>query len=172
MNPAGVTEWLLAEDQPSVRYLALKELLGRPESDPDVAEAKRQITKRGWASEILAKEDKEGWWASGERAYGPKYLSTNWMILVLSDLGVMRKDPRVEKAVEWWIKRLSTKDGGFAPDGAKRGHLCTTGNAARALVKLGYIDHPKTKAAFEWMVKNAAPLGGWSCFGSGRNLDS
>lgn len=150
----------------------MKELLGKREDEPDVVEAKEQITERGWAAEILAKQDKQGWWASKEKAYVPKYLSTNWMLLVLSDLGLDRHDNRVAKAVAWWMKRLATRDGGFAPDGSRKGHLCTTGNAARSLVKLGYTDHPKTKACFEWFVKHAAPLGGWSCFGSGRNLDS
>ena len=28
------------------------------------------------------------------------------------------------------------------------------------------------KRCFEWFVKTQAKLGGWSCFGSGRNLDS
>lgn len=172
MKADKVTEWLLEEDQPAVRYLTLRELLGKSENDSQVVKARDQITRRGWAADILANQSKEGWWASKERAYGPKYLSTNWMILVLSDLGLSRSDPRIAKAVSWWMQRMSTEDGGFAPDGTKRGHLCSTGNAARALVKLGYVDHPKTRGAFEWMVKNAAPLGGWSCFGSGRNLDS
>ena len=167
-----VTEWLLGKDQPSVRYLALKELMGKPENDSEVVEARDKITERGWAAEILAKQDKQGWWASKEKAYVPKYLSTNWMLLVLSDLGLTKREPRIARATAWWMKRLATEDGGFSMDGAKRGHLCVTGNAARALVKLGYVDHPKTNRCFEWMVKNAAPLGGWSCFGSGRNLDS
>jgi hypothetical protein len=46
------------------------------------------------------------------------------------------------------------------------------GNTARALVKFGYGDHPSVERAFDWLARNAAPLGGWSCFGSGRNLDS
>jgi hypothetical protein len=57
-------------------------------------------------------------------------------------------------------------------EGSKKSHVCTTGNMARALVKFGYVDHPKVRSAFEWMERNAAPKGGWSCFGSGRNLDS
>ena len=39
-------------------------------------------------------------------------------------------------------------------------------------MKFGYVDHPKVKSCFEWFVKTQAKLGGWSCFGSGRNLDS
>ena len=39
-------------------------------------------------------------------------------------------------------------------------------------MKFGYADHPKAKRSFDWLVKNQNPKGGWSCFGSGRNLDS
>lgn len=165
-------EWLLEEDQPSIQYLTLKELLRRPEKDSEVQLAKRMIPNKGWAAEILAKQQPEGWWIAGDRLYQPKYLSTNWMLLVLSDLGLTREEPRIAKACELWIQRFAKEDGGFGADNMSSSHLCIVGNTARALVKFGYAEHPKVKSAFEWLVKNQAKLGGWSCFGSGRNLDS
>ena len=94
------------------------------------------------------------------------------MLLVLSDLGLCRDNPKISRACEKWIRAFSKEDGGFGIDNSKRSHLCTTGNTARALVKLGYDEHPRVRSAFEWMVRNSAEKGGWSCFGSGRNLDS
>lgn len=167
-----VLDWLLEEDQPSIRYLALKELVGRPEKDSEVQSAKRMIPKIGWATEILAKQQPGGSWVAGDRLYQPKYLSANWMLLVLSDLGLTREDPRIAKACELWIQRFAKEDGGFGADNARSSHLCIVGNTARALVKFGYAEDPKVRSAFEWLVKNQAKLGGWSCFGSGRNLDS
>jgi hypothetical protein len=165
-------DWLLEEDQPSIRYLALRQLAGKPERDAQVQSAKKQILEHGWAADILARQMKSGYWVHDENAYRPKYLSTNWMLLILSDLGVTKSEPGVRRACERMIDELGSKDGGFAPGGAAKGHLCTTGNAARALVKLGYVDHSRVKSAFEWMAKNRDKKGGWSCFGSGRNLDS
>lgn len=104
--------------------------------------------------------------------YIPKYLSTNWMLLVLSDQGLTRDEPRIQKACELWIDRFLKDDGGFGADGMKKGHLCFVGNTARGLVKFGYADHPAVRCAFEWLVANRDKNGGWSCFGSGRNLDS
>jgi len=161
----------LEEKQPCVRYLTLTQLLDKAEDDPQVIEAKEKSTKTGWAADILVKQSPEGWWVTGEDLYWPKYLSTNWMLLILSDLGLTKSDPGIAKACELWIKRFAKRDGGFN-DAEKKGHLCITGNTARALVKFGYADHTKVKSAFEWFVKNQAKLGGWSCFGSGRNLDS
>ena len=165
-------DWLLEEDQPSIRYLTMTHLLARPESSSEVKDARKAITQTGWAKEILDKQNPAGWWVSGENLYQPKYLSTNWMLLILSDLGLTKEDPRIAKACQMWIKRFAKRDGGFGTDGAKSSHLCVVGNTARALVKFGYVDHPKVKSAFEWFVKNQSKLGGWSCFLGGRNLDS
>ncbi len=168
----AVLEWLLEEEQPAVRYLTLTTILGKKESDKEVSAAKKAIPEKGWAADILAKEDAGGWWVREERLYTPKYLSSNWMLLVLADLGMTRDDPRVRKAADLWIERFAAADGGFGIDSKKSSHLCTAGNTARALVQFGYADHPAVRSSFTWFVKNASHLGGWSCFGSGRNLDS
>lgn len=172
MKADGVMKWLLEESQPSIRYLSMTQLLDRPEADSEVQPTKQLIAKKGWAADILAKQAPSGWWASGESLYTPKYVSTNWMLLILADLGFTKQNPQIAKACELWIKRFAKKDGGFGGDGWKTSHLCIVGNTARALVQFGYANHPKVGSAFEWMVKNQAKLGGWSCFGSGRNLDS
>ena len=165
-------DWLLEENQPSIRYLALTQLLGRSEGDTEVQSAKKMIPTVGWAADILAKQHSEGWWTEKESVYRPKYTSTNWILLILSDLGLTKENPRIRKACDLWIKRLAKKDGGFGSERWKERHLCTVGNTARALVKFGYADHPKVKHSFEWMVRHQSKKGGWSCFGSGRNLDS
>jgi len=163
-----------------VRYLALTELLGRAESDSEVKSTKANITKLGWAKQILDTRAPSGYWASEQNLYRPKYISTNWMLLILSDLGITREEPEIAETCETWMKRFGAKDGGFdssTKGSPKYGHLCITGNTARALVKFGYTDHPRVRRAFDWFVRNQAELGGWSCwnYGSGprgRNLDS
>jgi hypothetical protein len=172
MTQQKVVDWLLEKNQPSIRYLTLTQLLGGSENDVEVQSAKKMIPKVGWAADILAKQHAEGWWAVKVSLYRPKYVSTNWMLLILSDLELTKENPRIRKACELWIKRMAKKDGGFGSENWKEGHLCTVGNTARALVKFGYSDHPKVKRSFDWMVKHQSKRGGWSCFGSGRNLDS
>src|SRR3989454_71286 len=172
MKSKSALDWLLEEDQPSVRYLTLTQLLGRPLDDSEVVGARDMIARKGWAQEILAKQDRAGWWVSGESLYQPKYLSTNWMLLILADLGLSKADPRIEKACDRWIEGYARDDGGFAMEGSKKGHLCTTGNATRALVQFGYADHPAVRGAFEWLVKNRDKNGGWGCFWGGVGLES
>ena len=176
----SVVEWLLDESQPSVRYLTLTGLLGKPESDSEVKAARAKITRLGWVKQILDMRAPSGYWASEGNLYRPKYLSTNWMLLVLSDLGLSKGDVGIDRVCRAWMKRFGAKDGGFdssARGSPKYGHLCITGNTARALVKFGYADHPRVRRSFEWFVKSQAELGGWSCWNyggrpRGRNLDS
>ncbi len=168
----AVMEWLLEEEQPAIRYLTLTQLLGRPQTDAEVQSARKAIPVRGWAADILARQERGGWWARDDNLYRPKYLSSNWMLLILADLGLTRRESRIRKACELWLERFAKADGGFSMDGAGKSHLCVTGNTARALVQFGYVDLPQVESAFEWLALNCDKKGGWSCFGSGRNLDS
>jgi len=166
----NVMRWLTDDSQPAVKYLAMRDLL---EADAgELAEAQEGIASQGWVKDILSSQLPQGLWASPETLYVPKYKSTNWMLLVLADLGVTKEAPQVRKAAEIWMRRFAKADGGFGMDGSKTSHLCVVGNTARALVLFGYEDHAPVKKSFEWMASHASHLGGWSCFGSGRNLDS
>ncbi|HTT15598.1 MAG TPA: hypothetical protein VMG81_07505 [Thermoplasmata archaeon] len=173
-----VLDWLLEDDQPSVRYLTLTQLLGRPQSDPEVREAKARLPRTGWVADLLARRDPQGWWVAAKSLYRPKYLSTNWNLLALSDLGATRAIPAVRTSCELWMARSPLTGGGVGGNSAGKGHHCYTGNMARALVKFGYGRDPRIRKAFEWLVATADPRGGWSCFSysqgpsQSRNLDS
>jgi hypothetical protein len=167
-----VLEWLLEEDQPSIRYLALTGLLDRRQDDSDVKSAQTMIGSRGWAAEILSKQTPAGWWVGEDSLYRPKYLSTNWMLLALSDLGLTRADARINKACELWIRRFAKSDGGFGVDDDRKSELCLVGNTARALVRFGYEDHPKVRSAFRWLVREQKENGGWHCWGKNGVIDA
>ncbi|MDG6907193.1 MAG: hypothetical protein JRN20_15570, partial [Nitrososphaerota archaeon] len=99
-----VIDWLLQEDQPSVRYYTLVDLLDRKENDQDVREALSQIPKKGWASKIFALQKAKGYWEKESNLYQPKYTATNWRAIVLSDLGLTSKDKRIEKTANLFFK--------------------------------------------------------------------
>lgn len=164
--------WLLDDDQPSIRYRTLTELLGRPPTDPEVRRARSAILQRGWAADILAERDPTGGWNDGASQYRPKYTSTHWRMLVLSDLGLTRDDPGIADACERWMRGFLARGGGLGGNSVGAAHYCVGANMARALVRFGYSDDPRVRRTFEWLAGIADPKGGWSCFGSGRNLDS
>jgi len=172
MESNDTLDWLLEEDQPSIRYLALTQLCEEPQDNPEVQAAKEMASKKGWAADILAEQREGGWWVEERSLYGPKYTATNWMLLILSDLGLEREDPRIRKACELWINRFSKSDGGFGTDTMKKSELCLVGNTAAALVRFGYAEHPKVRNAFQWLVKNQKENGGWHCWGKNGVIDA
>ncbi|MDE1836462.1 MAG: hypothetical protein KGJ23_07595 [Euryarchaeota archaeon] len=173
-----VLDWLLEPAQPSVRYRALTELLHRSAKDREVREAKARIPEQGWAAEILSRREPGGWWVHSKSLYTPKYLSTNWNLLALADLGATRDLPPIRVSCELWMERSPLNGGGVGGFSNGKGHLCYTGNMARALVQFGYGEDPRVRKAFEWLARTADVKGGWSCWNMsdqpsrGRNLDS
>jgi len=165
----GVMKWLTEADQPAVRYLAMRDLMGVGGSE--LREAWKEIPSRGWVEQILRGRNEGGYWADRADLYRPKYLSTNWMLLALSDMGVTREFPWLAESAEMWRDTYARPDGGFDSPGAETSELCLVGNTARALVKFGYADDPKVGAAFKWLVKNQKANGGWDCFGRNGVVD-
>jgi hypothetical protein len=162
----SVTDWLLQPSQPAVRYLALRDLVDGT-SRGELEEARRAVTARGWAANILSKQRPGGDWLEREDGlYTPKYLSTNWMLLTLSDLGVSKDDPRISKACSLWMDTYSRADGGFDTPGAESSEHCLVGNTTRGLIKFGYADEPRVQSALELLVKTQKDDGGWHCFPS------
>jgi len=173
-----VRDWLLEPDQPSVRYLALTQLLGKSETDSDVRDAKARIPSAGWAAEILARRDAGGWWVRDAHPMSPKYVAMNWNLLALSDLGATCAIPEVRASCEVWMKKSPLNGGGVGGMSNGHGHHCYTGNMTRALIRFGYGDDRRVRKALDWLVLTAHPKGGWTCWNykdapaTGRTLDS
>lgn len=53
---ADPTNWLLEEENASVRYFTLKDIMGRPEDDSELQIAKQQIMESGSVPDILQKQ--------------------------------------------------------------------------------------------------------------------
>jgi len=171
MKSDRVITWLLEDSQPSIKYLALTQLLGRTDRDPDVRSARELLTHRGWAAEILSKQHPDGWWISGKSLSRPKYTTTYWMLLILSGLGVTKESPRIRKACELLAKRFAKKDGGFGYDRARVSEMCITASTAKSLIQFGYSDHPQVKTALQWLIKDQKENGGWRCGWRGGIID-
>src|SRR2546426_738654 len=163
----GLRNWLLARDSdPSIRLRVLRDLLHRPAGDPALVGAQREIGRKGWAAQILRGQHPSGQWVNpGTSAldlYRPKYVATNWRLLVLSDLGLTKKTPRVAKAMGLFLNRFS-RSGDL---GGPSSEVCITGNAVRMMARFGYLKDPRMKPAIEWLVRHQKKDGGWHCFRS------
>ena len=165
--PARLRRWLLDGADPSVRHRVLTELLGRPADDPEVVRARNEIGKVGWAARMLHEQHPEGHWdtpgTSARELYRPKYIATNWRLLVLSDLGVRGTHPGVAKALRLYLRKFGGRDGGL---GGRSSEVCFTGNALRMFVRFGREDEPALERSVDWLVRHQKADGGWHCFPS------
>jgi len=164
----SVLEWLLASGDPSLRYHVLRDLEGRPETDPEVRATRQEIGQTGWAAELLKLQLPEGQWAnpdtSASALYRPKYISTNWCLLVLAELGAHREDPRVARGAELLLSRYA--DPTDDEMGGTGSEVCVTGNAVRMMARFGYEDDPRVRRAIDWLIASQKEDGGWHCFPS------
>jgi hypothetical protein len=164
--PPELQRWLIEEGDPSARYFALTELLDRPDSDPAVRAAHEKIGVEGWAAKILADQQELGHWEArhdDEGLYLPKYTATNWRLIVLSDLGMTRADPRISRPVRSMLELWGGANGSF---GGRASETCITGNSARMLLRFGYLDTPELSSSIDWLLAAQKADGGWHCFPS------
>jgi hypothetical protein len=151
----------LETDNPSVRYLALTEIMGFPDSHPEAAEAKAAIMERGTVADILAKQKKGGFWDRKEDFYvRAKYGGTVWQVIILAELGADGNDDRIRKACEFIIEiSQDRQSGGFSYRGSQlnggfhSGVIpCLTGNLVWSLLRFGYSGDPRIKRGIDWIT--------------------
>jgi len=169
MSTKSVMDWLLEEEQPSVRYHALTELLDRKENDPEVRTTRARLSKVGWAHEILERQGPNGFWERREPRtvkeylyflWFPEFSATIWSAIVLGDLGLTNADPRVRKAANWLF---DYKLGLSSMINLYHEEMCAVGNAARTLTRFGYADDPRVRRLYDWILEDQRPDGGWNC---------
>jgi hypothetical protein len=154
-------DWLLEESDPSVRYLTLRDLLGRKESDGEVLEARARIMEVGPVPRILSRQHPAGHWGSPEDFYrNSKYKGTVWNLILLAELFAHPEDERVKAACESVLNLSQERSsGGFsvrgsAEHGGTRSQVicCLTGNMVFSLIRLGYGGDPRVRRALDWLT--------------------
>jgi hypothetical protein len=128
-----IRRWLTgSKSDPSVRVRFWVEVDGRSPQDSRVREAQRAIGRSGWAASLLDYQFPDGHWvtpgSSDRELYRPKYIVTNWLAIVLADLGATRSDPRVRRTAELILDRWSKRGGDLS---GRSGEICVTGNAVQ-----------------------------------------
>jgi len=159
------TEWLLSSPQPEVKYLTLRDLLDRPEDDPELVACKKQAHSSGYIDLILSNMDPTGYWNEPGAGYYPKYTSTVWSIALLAQLGAsIEADERVAKACAYILDNGLTRQGQFSVNGLPSGTAdCLHGNMCWALLAMDCRDE-RLVGAYEWMARSltgegVAPMG-------------
>lgn len=157
--------WLLEPADPGVRYLALRDLVGRPADDPELSAARRAAHEHGPIAAALDAMAPEGYWVEPGPGYNPKYRSTVWAIILLAQLGARsEQDARIGRACAYLLDHALAAGGQFSANGAPSGTAdCLQDNLCWALTALG-CDDARLAKAYDWMARTVtgegiAPLG-------------
>jgi len=157
-----VIQWLLEEDADNapIRYLTLRDLIGMPADDKDLAQTKAYMVEAGPIPAVLAKQQTDGHWDRADSIYYDKYIGTCWSIIMLAQLGVDASDPCVRRGCDYLLAHGVGEHGGFSMNGRRTGAAhCLQGNLAASLLDLGYGDNPQVQAAVEWMARSVTGEG-------------
>lgn len=145
------TDWLLEEDNPSLRYHALRSLVEMPEDHGQVVSARKAIMESGPVPSILAAQHSDGYWVEPGTGYRPKYKGTVWQLIFLGQLAADGSDKRVAKACEYVLENSRAKNGAFSVTGVPSTVIdCLNGNLIRAFYELGWGDDERV-----WEALNA-----------------
>ncbi|NCC75106.1 MAG: nitrogen fixation protein NifH [Clostridia bacterium] len=156
-----VLDWLLEEDNPSVRYFTLRDLVGPDLASAQIHQARQAIMQSGPVPAILGKQNPDGSWDLPEKFYASKYQGTVWTLLVLAELAADPADERIQRACEFILNHSRDPDsGGFSyqmsvrtGEGLPSGIIpCLTGNMVYSLIQLGYLDDPRVQMALHWII--------------------
>jgi hypothetical protein len=104
--------------------------------------------------------DPAGFWVEPGPGYNPKYRSTVWALILLSQLGASAAaDERIARACAYVLDHALTNFGQFTGSGTSSGTAdCLQGNLCEAMLGLGYADS-RLDAAFEWMARSVTGEG-------------
>jgi len=159
----GVLDWLCEDDNPSVKYLTLKNLLERSEGE-EVRETKKRIMEFGVIPKILSKLRSDGHYenpafvrkfgqAFSDFGYSPKYKATIWQLILFAEFCADGRDERIRRTCEYVLAHCYTQDGLFSMHGSNYLTPCFQANMLWSLIKLDYNRDPRVKKALALLTK-------------------
>jgi hypothetical protein len=151
----------------------LKELMQRPETDPEVQELKGLRDTDPRVSRLLTLQSQNGSWAGsalGGNVPGGRLQATSQALTRLGYLGFGPQHPAVRKAAEFLLTEQS-EDGSWArpstlelEDRSREGYTVVplqTALPLRGLAACGYATDERAERAYEWMLKQRLEDGAW-----------
>lgn len=163
-NGRDVIGWLLEDDNPSVKYWTLRNLLDYAPDDPHVVSVREKIMTSGPLPMILARLNAAGHYddPNATREYGaeraacgylPKYQATTWQLILFAELGADPCDPRIRRTCEYVLEHSWQPDGLFSMVGSHNLTPCFQGNMLYTLTSLGYGNDPRLREALNVLVQ-------------------
>ncbi len=145
--------WLLQDDNPSVKYYTLVNIVGEKLTSSDAMHHENLILQSGAASAILSLQDPSGMWQEESFTNNPPYRSSYWQLYFLSLFGVAGNNPAIKKGVSLMVNDMQTLNGAFPARGRYSGNLmCLQGTTLEMLLRFGYFDAPFTQHLIDFIT--------------------
>lgn len=169
MNPAGL---LMADRSACLRWLVLRDLFGRDDSDPEMAQLRQLREEDPLVTGLLSYQQKDGSWAEepvGALKSGGSIRMTAQALLRLGYFGFGMDHPGVRKGIEYLISRQQS-DGSWPLAGREKNIDGSSGYSMislqtslplRAIGMCGCMDLPEIERAYEWLLAQRLPDGAW-----------
>lgn len=156
---SSTLDWLLEENNPSVRYYTMVDLLNMNKDDVEVKKAKCDIMKSGIVPSILyhLKSSNQNIY---KNFYTEKYAGLVWQLILLAEYGAILT-PEIENYCRYIIENSQEKiSGGFSMyhsvrhGGGQIGGVvpCLTGNMVWCMLRLGYVNDNNIVKAIKWIT--------------------
>lgn len=151
-------EWLLASDEPAVRYLTRRDVLGEDARDDQAA-----LLDGPKVRALFGGQQPDG--SFGVHPYA-KWRGAHWRLVSLAELAVPAGEPRALSAAETvlaWLTGKGHRRGIRVIDGLVRRCASQEGNALAACCRLGLAGDPRVELLARSLVDWQWPDGGWNC---------
>lgn len=153
----AAVDWLLGSEEPAVRVLTRRNVLGRPPADDDTD----RVLAGGWVTALLSSQQPDG--GFGVHWYR-KWTGAHWRLRALVELAVPAGEPRAVAAAETVLQSLASPRRRISVvDGLARACASVEGAALAVAARLGMADDPRAQRLAEWLVEWQWPDGGWNC---------
>ena len=152
--------WLLEEENPGVRYLALRDLKSAQASPKALADARQLAHQSGKIPAILAKMNREGFWMKPGAGYSTKYQSSVWALILLAQLGARKEeDARIATALEYYRQHAFMEFGRInSTDSRPQTFDCLQGNMVSSLLRLG-MEKSELIEQIDWLASSQTGSG-------------
>jgi hypothetical protein len=154
----SAVDWLLASDEPAIRGMARRDLLG--EANPADLE---RVTDGPIVRALLAGQRADG--GFGAHPYR-KWTGAHWRLVSLVELEVPAGEPRAMAALDTvldWLTAPSYRGSRRRKDGLILSDASMEGNALAVACRLGAAGDPRARQLAESLMAWQWPDGGWNC---------
>jgi hypothetical protein len=152
-------DWLLSCDEPAIRGMARRDLLGEA-APPDLS----RVTDGPIFRALLAGQQPDG--GFGVHPYR-KWTGAHWRLVSLVELEAPAGEPHVMAALEtvldWIADPRYHGTSRRRSDGVILSDASMEGNALAVACRLGRADDPRADRLAQWLIEWQWPDGGWNC---------